>query len=127
MREIYADKSLIFIIFQNCRYDSKRKQPPQNKQNFFPLGAPPRPPVKPSRPARPEADTAEAGAGGSFFDFLPFFGPSKEQAAVQPRRPPGPPPSHRVTQLDHHPDYPAGLQAPLLLKVTRVVDIESWS
>ena len=90
---------------------SNLPSPPQ-KQNIYPLGQPTRPPLKPSRGVRPEQ-----GVSGSLFDFLPtgltsLWGSSK--APVRPRRPLG----HRVTvQLEHAPDYPRGLQAPLLLKV----------
>ena len=94
---------------------AKPQKPLLQKQSpAYPLGKPQRqrPPFKPNKPAaKPQTD-------GSFLDFLPFFKSSK----AKPRRPIGPPPprpasSHKVTQLEHNPDYPKGLQAPLLLKV----------
>ena len=79
---------------------------------------PPKPPVK------------EPEASSSFFDFFPKFwqssnptpaAPASPVRPIGPRRPP--PPARRVptvTQLEQAPppaDYPAGLAAPLLLKV----------
>jgi len=103
------------------------KPVPQNK-NFFPLGKPQRPPFKAAQPAKQD---------GSIFDFLPNpFWKKPDAAKVNPRRPIGPPQapsvpvgppraplvSHKVTQLDHTPDYPKGLHAPLLLKVDDAQD-----
>ena len=115
------------------RYEQRvANQPPAStKQNIYPLGKPQRPPLKPSRPAQRPSDQAE----GSLFDFLPsglsslWGGPSRPP--VRPRRPIGPPPGPRpgselqVTQLAHSPDYPGGLQAPLLLKVDTDPDTEA--
>ena len=113
------------------RYDQRvtNRPPPSTKQNIYPLGKPQRPALKPSRPAQRPGQTSEAGGQGSLFDFLPsglsslWGGPSRPP--VRPRRPIGPPPPPgqaqgqevKVTQLAHSPDYPKGLQAPLLLKV----------
>ena len=83
-------------------------------------------PVKLQPPPKPLVQEPEASS--SFFDFFPKFwqsdptpAPSAPVRPIGPRRPP--PPARRVptvTQVEQAPppaDYPAGLAAPLLLKV----------
>jgi len=93
-------------------------------------------PVKLQPPPKPLPVKEPAEASSSFFDFFPKFWQSSSNPTptpassppvrpVSPRRPPPPPapPARRVptvTQLEQAPppaDYPAGLAAPLLLKV----------
>lgn len=90
----------------------------QKKENLYPLGKPsPRPPLKkPQLPVKFPEEKEE----GSFFDFLPFWKSSGQSKPKRPppqqiRRPVGP----TVTKLEQElqPDYPKGLQAPVLLKV----------
>ena len=91
-----------------------KKPQPGQKQNFFPLGKPQRPPFRPNKPA-----SVDKSDEGSFLSILPFW----KSGQAKPKRPIGPPPppvrplGHKVTKLDHKPDYPKGLQAPLLVKV----------
>jgi len=89
------------------------------KPNIYPLGKPVvRPSFKKPVQPKPQVETKE----NSFFDFLPFW---KSSGQVKPKRPlPPPPPPRRplgpkVTklELEPQPDYPKGLQAPVLLKV----------
>jgi len=87
------------------------------KPNLYPLGKPTlRPPFKKAPPQKKPEENKE----NSFFDFLPFW---KSSGQSKPKRPPPPPLSRpvgpTVTKLEQEPqpDYPKGLQAPVLLKV----------
>jgi len=88
------------------------------KKNIYPLGKPsPRPPLIKTPPVQKLPEEKEES---SFFDFLPFW---KSSTQAKPKRPPPPqlrrPVGPTVTKLeqDLQPDYPKGLQAPVLLKV----------
>jgi len=86
------------------------------KQNIYPLGKPaPRPPFKKSPPRKQPEEAKE----NSFFDFLPFWKSSGQAKPKRPLPPPRRPVGPTVTKLEQElqPDYPKGLQAPLLLKV----------
>merc|ERR1711892_285374 len=86
------------------------------KQNIYPLGKPaPRPPFKKSPPRKQPEEAKE----NSFFDFLPFWKSSGKAKPKRPLPPPRRPVGPTVTKLEQElqPDYPKGLQAPLLLKV----------
>merc|ERR1719461_2756751 len=94
------------------------RKPQIKPSNVYPLGKPvPRPPFK--KPPVPKLPV-ENKKDSSFFDFLPFW---NSAPATQPKRPLPPPPRRplgpTVTKLEQNPqpDYPKGLQAPLLLKV----------
>jgi len=146
-QQIQANKKVRFpgdSTTEKARED--RPAPPrQTKPDFYPLGKAPKGsaknqvprPIKPlikPKPSQPKPSqpkpTKEAEASSSFFDFLPFWksGQAAPAPATAPLRPPPPrrplPPGRRggptVTQLEQAPppaDYPAGLKAPLLLKV----------
>ena len=88
------------------------------KKNIYPLGKPlQRPPLKKTPQVQKLPEEKEES---SFFDFLPFW---KSSAQTKPKRPPPPqlrrPVGPTVTKLEQElqPDYPKGLQAPVLLKV----------
>jgi len=118
--------------------------PKQSEPDFYPLGKAPKGKITPQgsppigkkqvpRPVKlqppPKPPVKEPEASSSFFDFFPKFwqssnptpAPASPVRPIGPRRPP--PPARRVptvTQLEQAPppaDYPAGLAAPLLLKV----------
>jgi len=122
----------------------ERPAPPkQSEPDFYPLGKAPKGKITPQgsppigkkqlpRPVKlqppPKPPVKEPEASSSFFDFFPKFwqsnptpAPASPVRPIGPRRPP--PPARRVptvTQLEQAPppaDYPAGLAAPLLLKV----------
>merc|ERR1711892_784912 len=91
------------------------KQAPQN-QNIYPLGKPAlRPPFKKAPPRKQPEEAKE----NSFFDFLPFWKSSGQAKPKRPLPPPRRPIGPTVTKLEQElqPDYPKGLQAPLLLEV----------
>jgi len=86
------------------------------KPDFYPLGKPTlRPPFKKAQQQILPAESKE----NSFFDFLPFWKSSEQAKPKRPPPPPRRPVGPTVTKLEHkpQPDYPKGLQAPLLLKV----------
>eukprot|EP00090_Calanus_glacialis_P034000 TRINITY_DN5668_c0_g1_i1.p1 TRINITY_DN5668_c0_g1~~TRINITY_DN5668_c0_g1_i1.p1 ORF type:complete len:978 (-),score=212.61 TRINITY_DN5668_c0_g1_i1:257-3190(-) len=103
-------------IIKNTERKVKITKGPQ-KPNIYPLGKPaPRPAFKKAQQQQLPAESQE----NSFFDFLPFW---KSSGQAKPKRPLPPPPRRpvgpTVTKLEQEPqpDYPEGLQAPLLLKV----------